>query len=88
MAAQVFLLIVTLCFRYGYGHFPIAQKPMPPDEQRLIEEVFDKDVYDSSARPVYNASHNVEVTFGFTLLKILDMVRGITQLRCALKHSG
>lgn len=43
-----------------------------PDEQRLLNKVFR--VYDNSVRPVYNATSNVVVNFGLTLIQILDMV--------------
>ncbi|CAI9719259.1 neuronal acetylcholine receptor subunit beta-4-like [Octopus vulgaris] len=42
-----------------------------PDEQRLLLKLFDN--YDTSVRPVYNSSKNVVVTFGFTLIQIMDM---------------
>ena len=46
-----------------------------PDEHDLLLKLFDNQSYDSSVRPVYNSSKNVEVTFGFTLIQIMDMVR-------------
>lgn len=44
------------------------------DEQKLLEHIFVINDYDSNSRPVYNSTQNVEVTFGFTLIQILDMV--------------
>ena len=46
-----------------------------PDEQQLFYKLFNEQAYDNSVRPVFNSSHNVEVTFGFTLIQIMDMVR-------------
>ena len=43
-----------------------------PDEQRLLNKVFR--AYDNSVRPVYNATSNVVVRFGLTLIQIMDMV--------------
>ena len=31
-------------------------------------------IYDHSVRPVYNATNNVVVKFGLTLIQIMDMV--------------
>ena len=45
-----------------------------PDEHDLLQKLFDNQSYDSSVRPVFNSSHNVVVTFGFTLIQIMDMV--------------
>lgn len=45
-----------------------------PDEQRLVEELFNKNKYDNSVRPVINASHSVVVKFGYSLIQIMDMV--------------
>ena len=47
---------------------------MLPDEQRLVNELFNKSNYDNTVRPVMNASYSVEVKFGFTLIQIMDMV--------------
>ena len=43
-----------------------------PDEQRLIVELLDE--YDPAARPVYNASKSVVITFSLSLIQISDMV--------------
>ena len=43
-----------------------------PDEQRLLMKMFR--TYDNSVRPVYNATSNVVVNFGLTLIQIMDMV--------------
>lgn len=43
-----------------------------PDEQRLLNKMFR--IYDHSVRPVYNATSNVVVKFGLTLIQIMDMV--------------
>ena len=45
-----------------------------PDEQRLVHELFNANKYDNSVRPVMNASQNVVVMFGYTLIQIMDMV--------------
>lgn len=45
-----------------------------PDEQRLLDKLFNPDRYDNSVRPVYNSSESVKVEFGFTLIQIMDMV--------------
>ena len=45
-----------------------------PDEHDLLQKLFNNQSYDSSVRPVFNSSHNVVVTFGFTLIQIMDMV--------------
>ncbi|KAJ8304992.1 hypothetical protein KUTeg_018575 [Tegillarca granosa] len=44
-----------------------------PDEQRLLDKLFNPDRYDNSVRPVYNSSESVKVEFGFTLIQIMDM---------------
>ncbi|KAL3865422.1 hypothetical protein ACJMK2_042812 [Sinanodonta woodiana] len=44
-----------------------------PDEQKLLNKLFNEQAYDNSVRPVYNSSRNVEVIFGFTLIQIMDM---------------
>lgn len=46
-----------------------------PDEQRLLNKIYRN--YDNSVRPVYNATHNVVVKFGLTLIQIMDMVSTI-----------
>ncbi len=48
-----------------------------PDEQALLRRILHN--YDTSARPVYNASHTVTVKFGFTLAQIADMVTIVTK---------
>jgi hypothetical protein len=45
-----------------------------PDEQRLLNKVFRANRYDSSVRPVFNATASVKVNFGLTLIQIMDMV--------------
>ncbi|XP_074649950.1 neuronal acetylcholine receptor subunit alpha-10-like [Tubulanus polymorphus] len=56
-------------------HYPPLPDDMKeedlPDEQRLVRRVFQH--YDSSVRPVYNASRNVVVYIGMTLIQIMDM---------------
>lgn len=47
-----------------------------PDEQRLLNKIYRN--YDNSVRPVYNATHNVVVKFGLTLIQIMDMVSFVT----------
>lgn len=44
-----------------------------PDEQRLLTKLMRN--YDNAVRPVINASQNIVVNFGFTLIQIMDMVR-------------
>ncbi|XP_060601913.1 neuronal acetylcholine receptor subunit alpha-3-like [Ruditapes philippinarum] len=44
-----------------------------PDEQALMQKIITDQHYDNSVRPVYNSSRNVEVSFGFTLIQIMDM---------------
>ncbi len=43
-----------------------------PDEQRLIYETLY--MYDSAARPVFNASKSVNLKFGISLIQICDLV--------------
>jgi hypothetical protein len=43
-----------------------------PDEQRLMGQLLRN--YDPSARPVYNASDTVSVSFGIALTQLSDMV--------------
>lgn len=43
-----------------------------PDEQRLLTKIYRN--YDNSVRPVYNATNNVVVKFGLSLIQIIDMV--------------
>lgn len=42
------------------------------DEQRLLEVLLNG--YNSDTRPVYNASHPVQVSLGITLTQIFDVV--------------
>ena len=46
-----------------------------PDEQRLMEALL-KD-YLKYSRPVVNASYSVQISFGFTLIQISDMVSSV-----------
>jgi nicotinic acetylcholine receptor beta-3 len=41
------------------------------DEQRLLKKLMRN--YDKASRPVFNASHSVEVKFSFSLIQICDM---------------
>jgi len=41
------------------------------DEQRLLKNLMRN--YDKASRPVFNASHSVEVKFSFSLIQICDM---------------
>jgi len=50
----------------------LERLPQLPDEQRLLEYILDN--YNTAARPVYNASKNVTISFGMTLIQIADMV--------------
>lgn len=47
-----------------------------PDEQRLLAKIYRN--YDNSVRPVYNATNNVIVKFGLSLIQIIDMVSYVT----------
>lgn len=49
-----------------------------PDEQRLLMKLLKN--YDSNVRPAMNSSVSVEVTFGFSLIQIMDMVSEIGKL--------
>jgi len=69
VCVHLLLAQLTWCERSLTAH---AQK-MVPDEQRLIRKLMRG--YDTSARPVFNASQNVVVNFGLTLIQIIDMVR-------------
>ena len=53
-----------------------AVQQLLPDEQKLLHHLglFDPEIYDKSVRPVFNASKNVVIDFGFTLIQIVDMV--------------
>ena len=46
-----------------------------PDEQKIIFKMLDG--YDSAARPVYNASHQILINFTLSLIQLSDMVRRI-----------
>ena len=61
-------LMPSCVFAYNVVH----SGKLIPDEQRLLNKVFRS--YDNSVRPVYNATHNVVVRFGLTLIQIMDMV--------------
>ena len=52
--------------------FVVGNGRVIPDEQRLLRKMFR--TYDNSVRPVYNATSNVVVNFGLTLIQIMDMV--------------
>ena len=43
-----------------------------PDEQRLLARISHN--YDANVRPVYNATDSVVVTFGMSLIQLVDMV--------------
>jgi len=47
-----------------------------PDEQRLLAKIYRN--YDNNVRPVYNATSNVVVKFGLSLIQIIDVVRDVT----------
>ena len=52
----------------------VLSEEVLPDEHDLLLKIFDGQSYDSSVRPVFNSSKNVVVSFGFTLIQIMDMV--------------
>jgi len=68
----VYLLLVSWLVMTG-GR--VAAGGRLTDEQALMERLFNEQQYDNSVRPVFNSSRNVVVTFGFTLIQIMDMVR-------------
>ena len=68
----------TICLLLLLLHLVFADEVLP-DEHDLLLKLFDSQSYDSSVRPVYNSSKNVVVTFGFTLIQIMDMVCNISQ---------
>ena len=75
MMLTVFVCL-CLCHLVFCEEVPSLPEVLPlPDEHDLLLKLFDNQSYDSSVRPVYNSSKNVEVTFGFTLIQIMDMVR-------------
>ena len=59
---SIFILLVILSNKYSNA---------APEEQRLIKDLFAH--YDPSVRPVYNGSHSVLITFGVTLVQVMDM---------------
>jgi len=81
VCVHLLLAQLTWCERSLTAH---AQK-MVPDEQRLIRKLMRG--YDTSARPVFNASQNVVINFGLTLIQIIDMVRASALLHNALKYN-
>ena len=55
------------------GHIDVNKtRPVFTDEQRLFNRLM-KD-YDPNTRPVFNASHSVNVSVGMTLTQIFDLV--------------
>lgn len=74
------LCVIIHLIPYSFSSFP----PHPahtgtriiPDEQRLLNKMFRN--YDNSVRPVYNATKNVVVKFGLTLIQVMDMVSTIS----------
>lgn len=66
------LMLVLLLSAAGCYHAKAASARVIPDEQRLLNKVFKN--YDQSVRPVFNATKNVVVSFGLTLIQIMDMV--------------
>lgn len=69
VCAQVWVLTGVFVF-----HPVAAVTGKLPDEQRLLRRLFNPRVYDTSVRPVFNSSDNVEVFFNFNLIQIMDMV--------------
>lgn len=63
---------ISLMFIY-FVAFCDEQIKKIPDEQRLLEKILDN--YNTAARPVYNASRNVTISYGMTLIQISDMVK-------------
>ena len=53
-------------------HAGVCRQKGVPDEQALYDKLFRK--YDSSVRPVFNATNNVEVKFELSLVQLVDMV--------------
>ena len=78
---QISDMVSTILIIMNY--YFVANKTRIPDEHRLLLNVL-KD-YDTAARPVYNASDNVTVKFGFTLTQIADMV---SLLIIVVKHKS
>ncbi|XP_071103597.1 neuronal acetylcholine receptor subunit alpha-10-like [Haliotis cracherodii] len=68
VCAQVWVLTGVFVF-----HPVAAVTGKLPDEQRLLRRLFNPRVYDTSVRPVFNSSANVEVFFNFNLIQIMDM---------------
>ena len=79
----------TICLLLLLFHLVLSGEVLP-DEHDLLLKLFDSQSYDSSVRPVYNSSKNVVVTFGFTLIQIMDMVCNSLQKKKlpATRHSG
>src|SRR5689334_13958494 len=60
-------------YYHPYYNIAFNDSDSVPDEQRLMAQLLRN--YDPSARPVYNASHTVNVAFGISLTQLSDMVR-------------
>lgn len=69
-----YLLRVTIFVRL---FLTVSSDEVLPDEQKLLRKLFNDQSYDNSVRPVFNSSDNVMVSFGFTLIQIMDMVNMI-----------
>ena len=57
-----------------------------PDEQRLLARVLRN--YNKNVRPVINSNDSVAVTLGFTLIQVMDMVRGQSSLHAPGARPG
>lgn len=60
----------------------VSSDEVLPDEQKLLRKLFNDQSYDNSVRPVFNSSDSVMVSFGFTLIQIMDMVNTILFFYC------
>ncbi|CAF3356497.1 unnamed protein product [Rotaria sp. Silwood1] len=58
-------------YHHPYYHLAFNDSDSIPDEQRLMAQLLRN--YDPSARPVYNASDTVSVSFGIALTQLSDM---------------
>ena len=64
--------LILLIFTFFYNNAVKCLRRVP-DEQFLISRLLND--YDPASRPVFNASHTVEVKFGIAFIQICDMVK-------------
>lgn len=64
-------LTTTATTTAPYSGYNFTDEQEVPDEQRLLMKLLNN--YNSNVRPVINSNHSVPVTFGISLIQVMDM---------------